>query len=275
MEGDKAVVKGPWSLGCGHCAAACPTAAIAVGFVDSDALNLRTVEVGDAYLQPGEFDTASLVRLMQSRRSCRNYTDSPVPRDMLDDLVRVGTMAPTGTNSQLWSFTVLTDRQVVMELGLAVKEFFVKLNRRAKNPVLRALSRLFFKDVLGIYYRDHHETVQEGIRQWEEEQRDRLFHGAPAAILIGSRPGGSTPREDALLASQNMLLAAHAMGLGTCLVGFVVEALRHKPGILSALGIPPDEKVHSVIAVGYPDEEYQHPAGRRSVRPRYIQLPGD
>ncbi len=98
-------------------------------------------------------------------------------------------------------------------------------------------------DALGRYYREHYESVERGLRQWEEERRDRLFHGAPAAILVGSAPGASCPVEDALLAAQNMLLAAHAMGLGTCLVGFVVEAMRRDPAIGRAVGIPSEEKV--------------------------------
>ena len=40
--------------------------------------------------------------------------------------------------------------------------------------------------------------------------------------FVATAPGASSPKEDALLASQNILLAAHAMGLGTCLIGFAV-----------------------------------------------------
>ena len=59
---------------------------------------------------------------------------------------------------------------------------------------------------------------------------DRLFHGAAAAILVTGRRQASCPAEDALLATQNILLAAHAMGLGSCLIGFAVEAMRRDPG---------------------------------------------
>ncbi len=270
MKGDKAVVTGRWSLGCGHCAAVCPTGAITVGFVDDGALELATIATGEAAPAPGGFDTASLVRLMRSRRSCRNYLDRPVPKALLEDLVRIGTTAPSGTNSQLWSFTILPDRRAVVALGEAAVRFFRRLNGQAANPLLRLLSKLFLRDVLGAYYRDYYDTIVEGIRQWEVEGRDRLFHGAPAAIIVGSRPGASCPAEDALMASQNILLAAHSAGLGACMVGIIVEAMRNDPSIPRLLGLPAGERTYAAIAIGYPDETYLAPAGRRRVRPRYF-----
>jgi nitroreductase/Pyruvate/2-oxoacid:ferredoxin oxidoreductase delta subunit len=269
MVDGKAVVTGEFSIGCGHCAAICPTDAIEVGFEDGTALELVTVQETGDFVAPGEFDASALVRLMRSRRSCRNYAERPVPREVLEDLVKIGTTAPSGTNCQLWTFTLLPDRQAVLTAALAVRQFFERLNRKAANPFWRLLARLFAKDALGRYHRDYSETVERGLRQWEEEGCDRLFHGAPAAILVGSAPGASCPAEDALLASQNILLAAHAMGLGTCLVGFVVEAMKNDPSIKRALGIPPSERIYAVIALGYPDEPYVRPTGRRRVEPRY------
>jgi hypothetical protein len=58
------------------------------------------------------------------------------------------------------------------------------------------------------------------------------------------------------------------MGLGTCLIGFAVAALRQEPGLKRQLGLPGDETVYAVIALGYPAESYLHPAGRRPVSPQ-------
>jgi nitroreductase len=60
-----------------------------------------------------------------------------------------------------------------------------------------------------------------------------------------------------------MLLAAHAMGLGTCLIGFVIEAMRRDNRIARMLHIPGYETPYAVIALGWPCETYQRTAGRR------------
>ena len=90
-------------------------------------------------------------------------------------------------------------------------------------------------------------------------------------IVVGMSPGASCPSEDALMASQNIILAAHAMGLGTCLVGFAVEAMKHAPSIKEMIGIPARENVYAVIAVGVPKEKYKRLTGRRKVTPRYFE----
>jgi nitroreductase/NAD-dependent dihydropyrimidine dehydrogenase PreA subunit len=273
MDGEVAVRSGDCTLGCSHCAASCPEDAITVPFVDHDALDLQTVTWDRSWEVPGTRDVPDLVRLMASRRSCRSYTADPVERAVLEDLVRIGITAPSGTNSQGWTFTIVPDRASVERVGDVVSDFFRRLNRLASRAPVRLLSRVFDrKDRLGVYYRDYYESVKEALDGWERERRDRLFHGATAAILVGAAPGASCPSEDALLASQNILLAAHAMGLGTCLIGFVVEAMRSDRKIAETLGIPRGEKTYAVIAIGHPAERYRKAAGRKKVTPRYFEV---
>jgi nitroreductase/ferredoxin len=256
-------------FGCDHCAAVCPTGAITIDSVSNRNLALATVETGGRWLSFGEFDTALLVRLLYSRRSCRCFTEEPVEKNVLEDLARIGTMAPSGTNSQRWSFSIVPDRQALLGFGNLIALFYERLNRLAANPAARLFSRLFMQDKLGHYYRRYHAQVQEALRQWGETGLDKLFHGAAAAILVGTEPGASCPREDALLAAQNIALAAHAMGIGTCLIGFAVEAMRRDRSIQRALGIPESEDIHAVIALGKPAVTYLRPAGRKPARIRY------
>jgi nitroreductase len=271
MAADKAVVSGDRSLSCGHCAAVCPADAVSVTVLDETASCFHSFSVENRWLPHGEFDTAELVRLMRSRRSCRNYHPRPIDRAVLEDLVKIGITAPSGTNSQKWTFTILPARAAVMEVSARIAGFYRRMNQMARKTWLRRLLKLAGKNRLDHYYREYYTSVKEALEEWEKTGRDPLFHGAPAAILVGSGPGASCPMEDALLATQNILLGAHSLGLGTCLIGFAVAALQNDPSIARLLNIPENEKIYSVIALGYPDETYQRLAGRKSVSPRFFE----
>ncbi len=136
--------------------------------------------------------------------------------------------------------------------------------------MLRHGLRLIGRPELAGYFRDYYRSVAEGIADWEARGRDRLFHGATAALLIGSRPGASCPAEDALLATQNILLGAHALGLGSCLIGFAVSAMQKDGRIKDGMKIPRNEAVHAVVALGHPAVTYQRLAGRKRTAIRFV-----
>ena len=271
MQNEKAVVTGDGSIQCGHCAIVCPVDAVTVNAVDKESSRFSTFTQENSWLPFGEFDTVELVRLMGSRRSCRNYLSKPVDRAILDDLIKIGVTAPSGTNSQSWTFTVLPSRKAVVDLAGRIAVYFGKLNRVSENRYVRRFLKLIGKPELDCYYSEYHDTVEAALTDWKTSGIDRLLHGATAAIIVGSRPGASCPAEDALLATQNILLAAHSMGLGTCLIGFAVQAMRRDIRIKRVLGIPDDEIVYSVIALGYPDERYRQVGVRKKYVQRYYE----
>jgi nitroreductase/NAD-dependent dihydropyrimidine dehydrogenase PreA subunit len=267
----KAVITGPESMNCGHCAAVCPTGAVSVSGINPSLSEFATFQVVAKWLPYGKIDTGTLVNLMQSRRSCRNFRDEAVRKDMLEDLVKIGATAPSGSNCQMWTFTILPDRKSLDTLGKKVGKFYQNLNRLAEKSWLRFGMKLFGKPELERYYQNYYESVKEGLEEREKNGRDLLFHGATAAIVVGSKNEASCPSEDALLATQNILLAAHSMGLGTCLIGFVIEAMKRDKTINRSLGIPDDETPYVVIALGYPNEKYQRIAGRKQAAMRYVE----
>ena len=256
-------VTGTESLHCGHCEAACPTGAVTVTTLPEAVLATETFSTPAAWIAPGATDTGALLQIMRSRRSCRNYLDRPVPEAMLRDLVRIAVTAPSGSNCQLWTFTLVPDRARVVALGGAILPFFEKLNRQAEMGWLRIFLKLAGKPELDFYYREYYAAVKEKIVDWKTHGRDFLFWYAPAVIVIATAPGASCPKEDALMAAQNLLLGAHAMGLGTCPIGYAAAAMNRDAAIQVSLGIPAAETVHAVITVGWPDETYHRLTGRK------------
>jgi nitroreductase len=230
----------------------------------------KTFTTEKHWLPPGKYNTSLLVRLMASRRSCCHFTDQPIERAVLEDLMKIGINAPSGTNSQSWTFTILPARKAVTAFAERVASFFGRLNI-AEKTLPRIFLKLMGKGELDAYYHGHYRKVKEALEEWYGSGKDQLFHGSTAVMLIGSKPGASCPVEDALLATQNILLAAHSMGLGSCLIGFAIAAMQKDPSIQRSVGIPADEEIHAVIALGYPDEVYQRVAGRKKVTPRYFE----
>jgi len=256
---------------CGHCQAVCSVSAVSVAGLVPD-INFSTFNELSGVIQPGTGNLAEIVGLMRSRRSCRKYASRTVPLNLLEDLVKIGITAPSGTNSQPWNFTILPARKDVLILGELTAGYYRKLNRQARNIFLRLLIKLFGGDSLGKYYRRYHDSVAESLRQWDQERKDHLFHGGVAAIIVTARRDASCPAEDALLATQNILLAAHVMGLGCCLIGFVVEAVRRSPDMKRKMEIAENEEIYSVIALGYPGVKYYRPANRKLVVPRILEF---
>jgi nitroreductase len=147
----------------------------------------------------------------------------------------------------------------------------MKLNIMANNGLLRKFLKFIGKPELDTYYREYYQTVKEGLEEFDRSGVDSLFYGAPAAIVVGCNANATLPKEDALLASQNILLAAHSMGLGSCLIGMAVEPMKRDIRIQNAIGISNDEKVYAVVALGHTAEEYRRIAGRKKVTVRYFE----
>ncbi|MGD9732972.1 MAG: nitroreductase family protein [Desulfamplus sp.] len=270
MKNGKAHVTGSSSLSCGHCMAVCPESAITVNSLDNSAINFNTFELEKKWLAYGQPDINELARVIASRRSCRNFKSKAVERPIIEDLVRFGKLAPSGSNCQKWTFTCLTSREQVVKFAFSIGSFYKNLNKMAKNPILKYALKAVGKPELYIYHRDYYDKVNDAIYEMENNGRDLLFHGAAACIIIGSEPDASCPSDDTLLAAQNILLAAHAIGIGTCLIGFAVKALERDRKIQKQFGITEEETVYSVIALGYPDEKYQRITGRKRAIERYL-----
>lgn len=58
---------------------------------------------------------------IQKRRSVRQYTGDPVPREDLETIVNAGRLAATGSNKQPWEFIVVTERTMIEQLKVAAK----------------------------------------------------------------------------------------------------------------------------------------------------------
>ena len=195
-------------------------------------------------------------RVIYKRRSIRLFKDKPVPREMLARIVEAGRFAPSAGNCQPWKFTVVTDRAVIREMEHEAMKILRRMKnlyydpegkRRAWRSALVTVSSLFMVNKMD----PRPFTAVEKADRCDEA----IYWNAPAAIVIAKHARGiSNPDLDGGIAAQNMVLAAHSLGLGTCYIGLTIEPMRdpHLQRLREKLGIVPPWEPLTSIAVGYP-----------------------
>lgn len=227
-------------IGCGHCAAACPTRAVVHEEFPADKVH----PVDRAQLPTPE----QLMLLCRTRRSNRALTRKPVPQELLDRILEAAHAAPTASNLQQVSYTVLTDPadlRAVVEHTLA---FCRRMLRLLEMPVLGPLVRKFVPGA------DRYRlTFRRLLDEYEQEGRDRILRGATALIFIHTPAANRFGAIDCQLAYQNGSLMAEALGVSQIYTGFVLTALNadKKHRLARHLGI--GGRIHAGMALGMPE----------------------
>jgi nitroreductase len=253
---------------CSHCYALCRFNAISFND-DLNKISFQSFKYKEKIINSTDISPENFINAVRSRRSIRKYKNEKIDDELISDILEFAVTAPSGSNCQEWKFTVLNGRDKVWDLAIEIKNFFVKINKLAQNRFIRYISVLFMGRTLINYYNDHYKTVDRAIKQ-SEAGIDLLFHGAPCLIIVHGPMDGSTPIEDAAFASYNICMLAHFLNLGTCLIGFAVEALNRGSDIKSKLKIDKKDRIHSVIIIGRPDIGFKKHSLRKKYYARFL-----
>jgi len=239
---------------CGHCAAVCPQGAVSVS-------GFGTGEAFDRALLP---EPRAVMELIRSRRSVRAYSDKPVSDEDLKTLLEAARYAPTGHNAQPWQFIIIRSRDKLSALRNAVVDYMdAILHTLADRQRREQLAAMVPKDTL-----DGLQEMIPSLRAVVQAHRagvDVIFRGAPALIVLHVPRVALTGVEDCHYAAGNIMLMAHAMGLGTCLVGFLVGPARNSRELSAAIGIPRENEIATALVIGHPKYRYRRIAPRRDV----------
>ena len=163
-----------------------------------------------------------VIDAIMSRRSIRQYKDTPVDRELLQKIAECGVNAPNAMNKQEWEVRIVDDQDYLNGVTELMKDdmpFFVK-------------------------------SDEPGFRNG--------FRNATAIIAVAcpDDPMGMTLINIGLM-GENMCLAAQDLGLGTCVMvgpsAFLANNEKAKP-YLDKLGFSEGYKLRYVLGVGYPDE---------------------
>ena len=168
-----------------------------------------------------------VIDAIYERRSVRSFRDEQVADALIQRLLAAATQAPSAMNAQPWAFVVVQDRELLQ-----------RLSDSSKQTLLAGLTP---------------DSPMWAHREALEDPGYSVFYDAGTLIVICAAPGDWPPDEDCCLAGQNLMLAAHGLGLGTCVIGMARQAL-DLPELRAELGIPDDHVPVLPIIVGHPRE---------------------
>lgn len=181
-------------------------------------------------------------QMMQNRRTVRQFSERPVPREVIEECLLTAGSAPNGANLQPWHFVVVSDPHVKHEIRVeAEKEEQEFYHRRAPQEWLDALAALGTDE-----HKPFLETAPYLIA---------IFGKNHSILPDGRRVKNYYVNESVGIATGFLIAAVHHAGL---------VSLTHTPspmGFLNTiLNVPGDEKPFLLLVVGYPAEDAQVPA---------------
>jgi nitroreductase len=186
-------------------------------------------------------ETETILRAIETLRSVRSFRPDPVPKETLNRILRAASMAASGSNTQPWEFVVVQDAAV---------------KARLKEPMLRKwLERMSAAT-----------RMNQRMKETYDEATDMLRNSEKVPVLIYccldlNRIGrGEEVRYASIYpAVQNLMLAAYALGLGTCLTIHGSTPTRGEPEVKLLLGMPENIKIACLVYIGYPSHRYGRP----------------
>jgi nitroreductase len=183
---------------------------------------------------------------LETCRAIRYLKPDPLPRELLERLVHYATRASNPGNSQLWSFVILQDAAKKQRIADAVA--------KVMRPAMQS-------------------------RESGTGTQKRMYEGAlhlveslarvPAIVFVCAKNGYPPVNPNigfvwsaVYPASQNLILAARGLGLGTTFTTFHMVA---EPVVRETLGLPDDVLIGTTLCVGFPDRPFG-PVSRKPVR---------
>ncbi|MCE5257792.1 MAG: nitroreductase family protein [Chloroflexi bacterium] len=182
------------------------------------------------------------LQVIRRRRSIRRYKTEQIQDEELQAILEAGLYAPNA-GDQAWHFTVVQN-----------KELLARLNEAAK-----AVAR---------------QIPMPGLQSLGKDANHDCLHGAPTLVIVsGDEQFPVSVETDCAVATENMLIAAESLGLGSCWIFFVMLAFSgpQSAELHRELGIPKDYKPYYAAVFGYKQEAAPAAADRKPDVVTYIR----
>src|SRR5688572_15535265 len=171
--------------------------------------------------------------VIYGRRSVRSYARKPLDASTIRALLDAAVQAPTAVLEQPWLFVVVEDPRVLAYISDHAKALLSQEPPPGNGAGQAA-------------------AVHGAFRKRLDDPAFNLFYEAPSLVVICARHPNAFVVADCWLAAENLMLAATALGLGSCCIGAAARALNSKE-IKTLLRMPDDVHAIAPIVVGIPD----------------------
>ena len=226
-----------YCLKCQHCLAICPTGAISI--LGKKPQNSEPIE----NLPTPE----QVLKLIQSRRSIRNYKKENLNPDTMNKLKNMLKYSPTGCNHHKLHIAIVENIEIMDKIRNRVNNTIKKLLlSKAISPLAKKFER-------------YKNAFMQG--------KDLIFRDAPHMIVVSSPINAPCANTDPTILLSYFELYAQSLGVGTVWCGFGEKCLKLMPEICEYIGIPQGYKVGYVMLFGPTDTKYQ-----RTTQPQDYQI---
>lgn len=210
-------------IGCGHCLAACPPGAISLNeTMAEDCINVNR-NLWPMYL--------NIDHLIRSRRSIRAYSQKPVEKIEIEEILNTVRYAPTGNNSQAMGWLAINNKTRLEELTAITIDWF-KQCIAEQHPLTERL------------------PMEQMVAAWDNGD-DMVLRGAPALVMNYADDNTGIFAINCSIAMTYFELTAATLNLGTCWAGILMIAAMYEPKIEAALGVPEGKRLCSALMLGH------------------------
>lgn len=172
----------------------------------------------------------SIFETILARRSVRKYKPKKVENSTIGNLLEAAVRAPTAIHQEPWAFVIIQDLSLLKTLSVHAKPVFLAEVQQYRS------------------------TQNDHRLDMFESPDFNIFYDANTLIVICGKTASPFFSADCWLAAENLMLAACAMDLGSCVIGSALPAF-NVPSVRAKLRIPENYSVVAPIIIGYPDEE--------------------
>lgn len=190
-----------------------------------------------------------LFEAIRNRRSIRRFKQTPVPDEDIAKILDAGRFAPSANNTQPWSFAVIRDRSLIKTMGDSVRTMLNTMIPFAENEK-QAQRLAAYKNTFYTFFENAPLLIAVLLESREgdtEKLLARMGYTQDQIQRLRPLPG----LQSVSAAIQNMLLAIHALGYGSC---WMTGPLVAQEAFGTLLGYGKERFIAALLPVGVPDE---------------------